>query len=155
MPVKRLRLFRPRSCRPLDSICGERRLNRVPKPLVDDRLVLARIDLALVADLAAVETVLQQRIKRAAGELLATTGGAVGPRSLLAPDPGAVELVAQRMNRLQREIALENVIDNLSLALIDDEPALLDVIAERRHAAHPHAFFLRGGDLVAHPLSSC
>jgi hypothetical protein len=39
------------------------------------------------------------------------------------------------------------------LAVDDDELAVLRLITERRHAAHPHAFLLRGGDLVADALA--
>src|SRR5207253_2705560 len=43
--------------------------------------------------------------------------------------------------------------DRLRLFGNDDQLAILDVVPERRHAAHPHAFLLRRGDLVAHPLA--
>ena len=41
----------------------------------------------------------------------------------------------------------------MSLLLIDDQLPILDVVAERRQAAHPHALLLRRGDLVADSLA--
>jgi hypothetical protein len=35
----------------------------------------------------------------------------------------------------------------------DSELVILDAIAERWHAAHPHALLLRGGDLVANAFA--
>jgi hypothetical protein len=35
------------------------------------------------------------------------------------------------------------------LTVHDDEPVVPNLIAERRHAAHPHPLLFRGGDLVA------
>ena len=40
-----------------------------------------------------------------------------------------------------------------SLVFVDDQLAVPHVVAEGRHATHPHALLLGCGDLVAHPLS--
>jgi hypothetical protein len=38
--------------------------------------------------------------------------------------------------------------------IIDDvQSAILDPIAQRNHAAHPHPLLLRSGDLVPNPLA--
>jgi hypothetical protein len=38
--------------------------------------------------------------------------------------------------------------------IIDDvQGAVLDPVAQRDHAAHPHSLLLRGGDLVPDPLA--
>ena len=48
---------------------------------------------------------------------------------------------------------MEDVADQLGLAFVWDQPAVLDVVAKWRHAAHPHALALAGGDLVADALA--
>jgi len=40
------------------------------------------------------------------------------------------------------------------LTLDREKPAVLRPVAERRHAAHPHPFLFRGGDLVADALTN-
>src|SRR5262245_61665820 len=51
------------------------------------------------------------------------------------------------------EIASKNIGDDAGLGLIADKLAIFHIIPERRHAAHPQAFFLRCGDLVADPFT--
>ena len=46
-------------------------LNRIPERLIDDRRVFAGMGLALVNDLATIDTVLQNQVERAARERLA------------------------------------------------------------------------------------
>ena len=70
----------------------------------------------------------------------------------LAPDAGAGKLIPQGVNRLEGEVAPENVNDDAGLLLIDHQLTVAHVVAERRHAAHPHALLLGCGDLVAHAL---
>ena len=67
--------------------------------------------------------------------------------------PAASSSACKGTHRLELEIAPEDVDDGPSLVLVDDELAVFDVVAERRHAAHPHALLLGGGDLVADPLA--
>jgi hypothetical protein len=55
-------------------------LNLLPQRLVDNRRVFSRIGLFLVCDLAVVETILEEQIKRPAGEFLAAIFGAIGPQ---------------------------------------------------------------------------
>ncbi len=47
-------------------IAGQLHLDALPEFSIDDRVVLAGVDLALVPDLAAVDRILQQRIECAA-----------------------------------------------------------------------------------------
>src|ERR1700726_970748 len=56
---------------PLGDVAGKLSLDRVPQRLIDDRGVLARMELALVNDLASVNAVLQHQVERAARERLA------------------------------------------------------------------------------------
>ena len=94
-------------------------------------------------------TVLKDQIKRPTGELLTSIFGAVVPRSALALDPGVGKRVPQRVNRFERKIAPVDVDNEAGLGIVDDELAVFHVITQWRHAAHPHALFLGGGDLVA------
>src|SRR6516164_10637669 len=105
--------------------------------------------MALMRNLAAVNAVLKHQIECATGEFLAAIRGAVRPHPSLAPYPCAYELVLERVNRLEREIAPVNVDDRAGFVVVDDQPAVLDVVTQRRHATHPHALFLRRRNLVA------
>ena len=49
--------------------------------------------------------------------------------------------------------AREDEPDEVRLRLVDHQLAVDDVVAERRHAAHPHALAPRGGELVADALA--
>jgi hypothetical protein len=63
----------------------------------------------LVENLATVKPVLEDQVKRHAGEFLAPIFGAVGPRAALAPDPGSRKRVPQRMHGFEREKAPINI----------------------------------------------
>jgi hypothetical protein len=52
-------------------------------------------------------------------------------------------------DRAEFGIAAKNRPNDLHLAVDDDELAVLRLIGERRHTAHPHPLLYRGGDLVA------
>src|ERR1700736_5666604 len=99
--------------------------------------------------LAAVKPVLKDQIKRPTGELLTPIFGAVATHAALALDPGVSKLDSKRVNRLEREIAPVDLDNDAGLGIVDDQLAVFHVITEGRHAAHPHALFLGGGDLVA------
>src|SRR5262249_13931361 len=66
----------------LDGVDGEFCLDLIPQLLTDDRLVLARVMLIPVHDLAAIGPVLQHQIERAARQRLAA------PTAARAADPG-------------------------------------------------------------------
>src|SRR5205085_8932429 len=63
------------------------------------------------------------------------------------------ELVLQQSDRAEFDIAAEDRADLFRLAVDDDEFIVLRLVTERRHAAHPHPFLFRGGDLVADALA--
>src|SRR5204863_2401488 len=79
--------------------------------------------------------------------------GAIGCRAALCPEPEAVSLLLDPAHAAEFPIKCEDTAYSLGLGGIDDERALARVIAERHVAAHPHAFLLRGGDLVADPFA--
>ena len=51
------------------------------------------------------------------------------------------------------EIAPEEGAHDRCMIIDDVQSAILDPIAQRNHAAHPHSFLLRSGDLVPNPLA--
>src|SRR6478735_8101975 len=101
----------------------------------------------LVDDLASIDPVLQHQIERAAGEWLAALPATRCARPQFAPDAAGVQLALQQPDRAEFGIPTKNEAHGLRLAFVDDELAVLCLIPERRHAAHPHPFLLRGGDL--------
>ncbi len=70
-------------------IAGQLHLNELPQLGIDDLVVLARVNVALVPDLAAVDRNLQQSIERAAQEAVACPPGRHTPHHGLSPDDGA------------------------------------------------------------------
>src|SRR5690606_39378330 len=57
------------------------------------------------------------------------------------------QLLDQHRAGAELDETAEDVADQLGLAFVWDQPAVLDVVAKWRHAAHPHALALAGGDL--------
>src|ERR1041384_5470154 len=104
-------------------------------------------------NLAAVDAILKHQIERPTGNHATPIHGAVWPNPALAPDTSGRELLLEITNRLDRKIAPVDVNHDLGFGVIDDQPAIFHVVAERRHAAHPHALSLGGGDLVAHTFA--
>src|ERR1017187_1456551 len=51
------------------------------------------------------------------------------------------------------EIAAEKASNDFGMVFDNVQGAILDAIAQRNHAAHPHALLLRSGDLVPNPFS--
>src|SRR6202022_3800950 len=128
-------------------------LDDLPKLRIEDGLVLARVGFALVNNVAPIEPVLQHQVEGAAEEML--TAGQPSPSSFtaLAHNPQPVEFGLEQRARAQFRIAPEDQPGSRSLRLIHDQFAVLDVIAERHVAAHPHALALRGRDFVADALT--
>src|SRR6266404_9636739 len=109
--------------------------------------------LLLVDDLAAIDAVLQHQVEPAAREWLAASQATRCARPQLALDAVGVQLVLQQPDRAEFGIAAKDEAHGLRLAFDDDELAVLRPIPERRHAAYPHPFLLRGGDLVSDALA--
>jgi hypothetical protein len=138
----------------LSPIGGELLLDDLPKFWRDDRLVLAGVDLALVRDLAAVKPVLQHEIERAAREALAAGKRAAGSFPPLTHNAYPIQLGFEQRHRAKFRIAPKNQPDGCRLGFVDDQSAVLDIIAERHIATHPHPLGLRRRDLVADALTS-
>ena len=67
--------------------------------------------------------------------------------------PSSFQLLDQCCAGAEFDKALEDVPDQLGLALVRHQPPVLDVVAQRRHAAHPHVFAFSGRELVADALA--
>src|SRR6202023_4273394 len=77
---------------PLGDVAGKLSLDRVPQWLIDDRRVFARMELALVDDLAAIGAVLQHQVERAPRERLPAHEAPGNARPRLTFDPARFEL---------------------------------------------------------------
>ena len=84
-------LFRIRSGCAIDPIFGKDRLNLVPQDLIDNWLMLSRVCIPLVCDLAAIDAVLQHQIEGPAGKLLTAKGSAVCQYPPLAPNSRGIK----------------------------------------------------------------
>src|SRR3954447_15618371 len=83
----------------LCGVTGEPGLDGIPERLIDNCLMLARIGLFVVNDLAPIDAVPQHQIERASGEWLPTGDAARGAGPQSAPDAEGFELVLQRSDR--------------------------------------------------------
>src|ERR1700730_18723653 len=85
--------------------------------------------------------------------MLAAGQSSAGSFTALAHDTQPAEFGLEQRDRAQFRIALEDHPYGRRLRLIHDQIAVLDVVAERYVAAHPHALLLRRRDLVADALA--
>src|SRR5215831_11337227 len=100
--------------------------------------MLPRIRVALMGNLAAVNAILEHKIKRSPADwAAAAVFCAVASNTTLAHDTAGRKLLLEIANRLEHQISLEDV----------------DHVSERRHTTHPHTLLLGGRDLVAHALA--
>src|SRR2546425_137508 len=108
--------------------------------------------LVLVHDLAAIDPVPQHRIERAPSERLAAPAAARRADPGFAANAGAIELLLQQSHRAEGGVTPEDMPYHLSFGGDHDQLVVSAPVTEGRHAAHPHALLLRGGDLVADAL---
>jgi hypothetical protein len=118
-------------------------VNLVPDAAIDDRLMLAGVRRALVHGVTEIHPVIEHTIEIALVDELAV----LVQRAFLA------QLRDQLLWRRTAREASEDRADEVCLALIDNELAVFDVVAERRPTAHPHSLSPRGGELVADTLA--
>src|ERR1022692_475231 len=90
---------------------------------------------------------------------MAATDQAAARRSARAVDPDGKAKIF-RVDRLfetggasRFEISAEKASNDFGMVFDNVQGATLDAVAQRNHAAHPHALLLRSGDLVPNPLS--
>jgi hypothetical protein len=106
-------------------------------------VVLSGIALTFVHGLADIESVVEELIDAAFVDGFA----ALSANALLG------KLASQIGRGAEADEALEHHADGRCLGVIHDELTVVDVVAERRPAAHPHAAGARGGELVANALA--
>lgn len=114
--------------------------------------MLSRVDLVMVNGVTALDAALEEIVERPSAERLAPADVAIAHDLGLGHDAIGSEILKQGSHRAQLKVALENMPDGLRFCLIDDQLAVLRLIAERNAAAHLHALGLRGCNLVPHPL---
>ncbi len=122
---------------------GEEQLHLVPELAVDDRRVLARIGDTFVHRLADIDPVAEQLVEEAL----------VGGPTALGGDALGGEGLGERGGRADADEALEDHPHRRGLGRVDHELSLVDPIAERRVAAHPHAAGPGCRELVPDPLA--
>lgn len=132
----------------LHPVFGKDRLDLVPEVLVDDRRMTTGMNLSLVSDLAAIKPVAQHVVERAAIERTAAGHLARRRDEAFGDDARLRQIIAQIQNRLEFDVAAEDVADRLGLAFNDHQFPVADLVAQRGPPAHPHSLGLRRGDLV-------
>src|SRR5207302_1528440 len=123
--------------------------NSGPALIVDQGRLLTGVEFILVSYVAGVNWVREQCVEMTAREGFAAALGAIRCRAAFRPKPETVGLLLDPAHAAELTIESEDAAYRLGLGRVDDEGALVGVIAQRHIAAHPHALFLRGGDLVA------
>ena len=83
----------------------------------------------------------------------ACPGDAFLRRPCLGGDAIGGQVDGDLRRRADGQHLLEDAPHHCRLGVVDDQQAVLDVVAQRRDAAHPHPFALGGGDLVADALT--
>src|SRR6266849_1481315 len=137
---------------PFPGIFGQPGLDGVERGAVEDRLMLAGMDLAPVRDVADVEAVLEEMRQGADAISPAPHRPADREGAHLRDDVPSAKFLGQGSDRAAFEIEPEHGADRLGLLGYDDQLLADAGIAERDRAAHPNALALRGRDLVPDPL---
>src|ERR1700756_5939571 len=116
--------------------------NNAPARIVDQRRLLARVELTLVHYMAGVNWVREQCVEMTAREGFAAALGAIRRCPAFRPKPETVGLLLDPAQAAELTIESEDMAHGLGLGRVDDERALVGVIAQWDIAAHPHALFL-------------
>src|SRR5205085_7724046 len=96
----------------------------------------------LVRYLSGVDWVREQRIEMTAREGFAAALGAIRRCPAFCPKPETVDRLLDPAHAAELTIESKDAAHRLGLGRVDDERALIGVIAQRHIAAHPHALFL-------------
>ena len=128
-------------------------LDLVPQVLGHDRRMLAFVNLALMGDAADIDRVRQDLVDMPPAEQAAARRAARAIDADRNPKALSVELLFETHHASRLEIAAEEGAHDLGMILDDVQCAILDPVAQRDYAAHPHPLLLRSGDLVPDPLA--
>lgn len=134
------------------DVGGKQRLDVIEQRPGNDSVMLTRVILAMVDDVAAVDAVLQEIVEPASAERIAAADATISHGLGLGHDATAAKILKQGSHRAELEVALEYVPDGLRFGLIDDQLAVPRLIPKRNAAAHPHSLGFRGCNLIPHPL---
>ncbi len=138
----------PRSLMVLQAL-----LDSVPQVLRHNRLMLALVDLAFVGDPADVDWVGQDLVDMPPAQRTAAGGPARSIDADRKPKALSIQLLFETHDASRLEIAAEEGAHDLGMVVNDMQCAVLDQVAQRDNAAHPHPLLLRSGDLVSDPLA--
>src|SRR5439155_4707323 len=127
--------------------------NSGPALIVDQGRLLTGVAFTLVRYPAGVNWVREQCVEMTAREGFAAALGASRRCPAFRSKPETVGLLLDPAHAAELTIEREDAAHGLGLGRVDDERALVRVIAERDVAAHPHALLLRRGDLVANAFA--
>src|SRR5208337_2243189 len=126
----------------------EHPLDFVPGLMIDNRVMKAFMNLALVGQPAEVNRVRQDLIKVPSADQPAAGGFPTAVGSNGQPNFLLVQKTIEPHDAADLEIAPKEIAHEDGMLFDDMERPIIDPIAERNHAAHPDALLLRGGDLV-------
>src|SRR5580693_9153468 len=116
--------------------------NGSPALIVDQCRLLAGVERTLVRYPAGVDWVREQCVEMTAREGFAAALGAIRRCAAFRPKPETVGLLLDPAHAAELTIQSKDAAHRLGLGRVDDERALVGVIAQRHIAAHPHALFL-------------
>src|SRR5436190_10697792 len=116
--------------------------NSGPALIVDQGRLLAGVEFILVRYPAGVNWVREQCVEMTAREGFAAALGAIRRRAAFRPKPETVGLLLDPAHAAELPIESEDAAHRFGLGRVDDERALVGVIAQRDISAHPHALFL-------------
>src|SRR5712672_3883411 len=111
--------------------------NSGPALIVDQRRLLAGVELTLVHYVAGVNWVREQGVEMTAREGFAAALGAIGRCAAFRPKPETVGLLLDPAHAAELAIQGKDAAHGLGLGRVDDERALVGVITQRHIAAHP------------------
>jgi hypothetical protein len=117
-------------------------LDGLKQVLRDDSFMLTIINLSFVDDLAEVDLIRKQVVKRASSKTTSTPVRATGPVLDLGRIALGVQMIAKVLNGWMLEILFEDVSDERRFFGVRDQPPVLKIVAQRNRASHPHAFAL-------------
>jgi hypothetical protein len=127
-------------------------LNGLKQCPIENSGLLAREDLALVADLANIEAVAQEGGERSPGEWDASDCSSIGQRTEFGLDAGLPQVSEKKIQAAEVEVAAIDVTDRCGLVRNDRNLSILGLVTQGNHTADPKALAFGGSDLVADAL---
>ena len=130
-------------------VSGNQRLHLFEYACIDNGVVLTFVDRIFMLGLSDVDLVLEDNVDRPPPEVHIPNNFA----RLHCARPGShatfSKIISKFKDRFEFEISGEDVADVFSFRSIDEQFAVLDVIAMRHSASHPHSL-IRDADLHVH-----